>query len=123
MYHNSSMGQRTTALWACGTSPLYPSDSCPIGLWHISTIPSHNTEVCHTFNMVGSATCPVAITRLDFLTSKSTEEVGQFVATVIDNNFATELITELAKAFLRAEDRNTQVRITGVVVYVKHSSR
>ncbi|KAI0215805.1 Serine/threonine-protein kinase ATR [Lamellibrachia satsuma] len=46
--------------------------------------------------------------RLDFLTSKSTEEVGQFVATVIDNNFATELITELAKAFLRAEDRNTQ---------------
>ena len=49
-------------------------------------------------------------TRLDFLTSKSKTEVGQFIATVIDNNFATELITELAKAFLRAEDRNTQVR-------------
>ena len=48
--------------------------------------------------------------RLDFLTSKSKAEVGQFVATVIDNNFATELISELAKAFLRAEDRNTQVR-------------
>ena len=73
--------------------------------------------------MVDSATCPVAITRLDFLTSKSTEEVGQFVATVIDNNFATELITELAKAFLRAEDRNTQVRLTGTVVYVKLCSR
>jgi len=29
---------------------------------------------------------------------------------VIDDNFATELITELTKAFLRAEDRNTQVR-------------
>ncbi|KAK2190032.1 hypothetical protein NP493_91g01005 [Ridgeia piscesae] len=46
--------------------------------------------------------------RLDFLTSQSKEELGQFVATVIDDNFATELITELTKAFLRAEDRNTQ---------------
>ncbi len=40
------------------------------------------------------------------------QDMKKFLATVTDDNFAFEVITELAKAFRRAKERNTQVHIS-----------
>ena len=37
------------------------------------------------------------------------DDLKKFLASVSDDNYAVELINELAKGFLRAEDPNTQV--------------
>ncbi|XP_070572431.1 serine/threonine-protein kinase ATR-like isoform X2 [Ptychodera flava] len=46
--------------------------------------------------------------RLDFTTNSKNEDINKFQATVEDTNFAYDLITELARAFLAAADPRVQ---------------
>lgn len=46
--------------------------------------------------------------RLELMANQPKEELPKFVSSVVDDSFAVELINELAKAFLGAEDRTTQ---------------
>jgi hypothetical protein len=57
---------------------------------------------------------------LELLTSQPKEDVTKFVSSMCDDHFAFELINELAKAFLRAEDRTAQVCLDYVSLSVKH---
>ena len=43
------------------------------------------------------------------MSNRPKEEIKKFQASVTEDNFVFDLVNELAKAFLRAEDRNTQV--------------
>ena len=46
--------------------------------------------------------------RLELATNQPKEELPKFVSSMVDDGFAFELISELAKAFLGAEDRTAQ---------------
>ena len=48
-------------------------------------------------------------TRLELMVNRPREELNKFFSSMCEDNFAFELISELAKAFLRAEDRTAQV--------------
>jgi hypothetical protein len=49
------------------------------------------------------------ICSLELSTSQPKEDSTKFVSSMCDDHFAFEFINELAKAFLRAEDRTAQV--------------
>ena len=47
--------------------------------------------------------------RLSLMNFRPKNDMRKVVVSVIDENFAYDIVLQLSKAFLRAEDRNTQV--------------
>lgn len=47
--------------------------------------------------------------RLELISNRPKEQASRIFTSVVEDDFAFELINELGKAFLRAEDRTAQV--------------